>query len=85
MKEGKHIEYARALLKEIVINKKSTEPQRCPTSHSDCTDEDNVNESTVEGEFEINNDDDTESDIDEEEDKDNADLGLYIIYQISMN
>jgi len=52
MKEGKHIEYARSLLKEMIKNSKSSRPPRCPTPPLTQTEQTSFNQSPVNDWFE---------------------------------
>ena len=78
MKEGKHIEYARSLLKEMIQNSKSSEPPRCPTPHRAFTAEKSSNETAVNC-FRDGNYDEVQANEDEDVDdtESEADLGLF--------
>ena len=83
MKEGKHIEYARSLLKEMIKNSKSSRPPRCPTPPLTQTEQTSFNQSPVNDWFEEESYDkevqgNDEEDVDDADSE--ADLGqLYII------
>ena len=84
MKEGKHIEYARSLLEEMKLSRKSAEPQRCPTPPRDLPEQENLNQSDANDWFENVNDDE-DVDGDEFEVESEAALGRYITKLINLN
>ena len=74
MKEGKHIEFARSLLREIMLRQKSAGPPRCPSPPSppshpppqlteSLSEEVSFNTSVVEKDFEDSDGDEDEADL----------------------